>query len=251
MDVCRLSCLIALLAMGAGTARAADEILVLGDSWGFATAPALQQVLDDNGHANVDVVNEAVPGDTAANLSNPTGLQGIGSDLAAHPDTVLVHLSIGGNDFLGSWSASMNPQQEDALFDGIVADIETIVLHIGSERPDVAILLPSYDYPRPLPLGTPLEVNTAAEELASRVQALADSISIHLTAEGYLLFADELFERFYDPALGSEVEAVPALPEAAGWILGLLLVATRAPSRAYMRRSARGRASAPSSAASL
>ena len=58
MDVCRLSCIVALLAMGAGTARAADEILVLGDSWGFATAPALQQVLDDNGHASVAVVNE-------------------------------------------------------------------------------------------------------------------------------------------------------------------------------------------------
>lgn len=269
IGVGQLACLTALLAMQVATARAADEILVLGDSWGFATAPALQQVLDDNGHTSVGVVNEAVPGDTAANLSSPTGLQAISSDLAAHPDTVLVHVSIGGNDFLGSWSASMNPQQENALFDGIVADIETIVLHIGSERPDVAILLPSYDYPLPLPLGTPLEVNTAAEELASRVQARADSIpdatfenlnglmqlhfgfptlgippfdpslprldlpspeeafsdSIHLTAEGYLLFADELFDRFYGPALGSGVEAVPALPEAAGWALGALLVA--------------------------
>jgi hypothetical protein len=176
MGLGRLACIAALLVMQAGTARAADEILVLGDSWGFATAPALQQVLDDNGHASVGVVNEAVPGDTAASLSRPAGLQGVGNDLAAHPDTVLVHLSIGGNDFLGSWSASMNAQQEDALFDGIVADIETIVLHIGSQRPDVAILIPSYDYPRPLPLGSPLEVNTAAEELASRVQALADSI---------------------------------------------------------------------------
>jgi lysophospholipase L1-like esterase len=257
------------IAMQAGTALAADEILVLGDSWGYATAPALQQVLDDNGYASVGVVDEAVPGDTAANLARPSGLQGISSDLTAHPDTALVHLSIGGNDFLGSWSASMNPAQEDALFDGIVADIETIVLHIGSERPDVAILLPSYDYPRPLPLGTPLEVNTAALELASRVQALAGSIpgatfenlnglmqllfgfptlgippfdptlprldlpgpeeafsdSIHLTVEGYLLFANELLDRFYAPALGNAVVPVPALPETAGWILGVLLVA--------------------------
>ena len=129
--------------------------------------------------------------------------------------------------------------------------------------------MPSYDYPRPLPLGTPLEVNTAAEELASRVQVLADSIPgatfenlnglmqlhfgfptlaippfdpslprldlpgpeeafpvsdpIHLTAEGYLLFADELFDRFYGQALGPA--AVPALPDSAVWALGVLLVA--------------------------
>jgi lysophospholipase L1-like esterase len=265
----RLAFLVALLAIRAGSAHAADEILVLGDSWGFATAPALQQVLGENGHANVSVVNEAVPGDTAANLSGPVGLQGISGDLAAHPDTVLVHLSIGGNDFLGSWSASLPPQQEEALFDGIVTDIETIVLHIGSERPDVSILLPSYDYPRPLPHGTPLEVNTAAEELASRVQLLAASIpgatfensnglmqvhfgfptlgippfdptlprldlpgpeeafsdSIHLTAQGYLIFADELYERFYGPALRSGVAQVPALPGPSGWLLGAVLLA--------------------------
>jgi hypothetical protein len=95
----------------------------------------------------------------------------------------------------------------------------------------------------------PFDPSLPRLDLPGPEEAFSDSI--HLTAEGYLLFADELFERFYGPALGSEVEAVPALPEAAGWILGLLLVATRAPSRAYMRRSARGRASAPSSAASL
>ena len=65
----------------------------------------------------------------------------------------------------------------DALFDVIIADVQTIVQHVLTLRPDVLLLQPSYDYPRPLPSGTPLEVNTAAENLATRIQTLADSIA--------------------------------------------------------------------------
>jgi lysophospholipase L1-like esterase len=248
--------LLALAVLGSGAAaEAAEEVLVVGDSWGFAAAPALQQVFDAEGLGHVTVINAAVPGETADDLAKVPGLQGISDALAAHPDTVVVHLSIGGNDFLGAWSASLTPAQEDALFDAILDDVDTIVQHVLTLRPDVQLLQPSYDYPRPLPSGTPLEVNTASEELASRLQALADATpgmgfenlnglmqlhfgfpslaippfdpslprldlpgpeeafadAIHLTAEGYVLFAEALSDRFY-----RDILAPPAVPVLSG-----------------------------------
>jgi lysophospholipase L1-like esterase len=263
-----------------GVARAGEDVLVLGDSWGFATAPALAQVFAANGLSDLSIVNAAVPGETANDLAKPAGLQSISDALAAHPETIAVHLSIGGNDFLGAWNASLTPAQEDALFEAILDDIDTIVQHVLSLRPDVQVLQPSYDYPRPLPLGTPLEVNTASEQLAARIQALADATpgmsfeslnglmqlhfgfpsldippfdpslprldlpgpveafadAIHLTPQGYLLFAEALTDRFYSSIAAAP--AVPAVPGAGTLLLAALLAGSaRGGVRTAMRRS--------------
>ena len=167
------------LLLGASPSLAA-RIVVFGDSWGVPAAPALQQVLIDHGLADT-VAGAAVGGDTAANLSSPSGLQFVTDTLAANPDADLVHLSIGGNDFLGSWSANMPPQQEAGLFDAILADVETIVDHVLALRPDAKILWSSYDYPRPLPLGTPAEVNAASARFAPLASALAGAVGAGLS----------------------------------------------------------------------
>ena len=163
----------------------AARVVVFGDSWGVPAAPALQQVFIDQGHPDT-VANAAVAGETAANLSSPSGLSNISNSLAANPDADLVHLSIGGNDFLAQWSSSLNPAQEAVLFAAILADVETIVDHILSVRPGAFILWSSYDYPRPLPpLGTPTELNAASLTLAGLAQALADAKGLGLTYGGF------------------------------------------------------------------
>lgn len=158
----------------------AARIVVFGDSWGVPAAPALQTVLIDNGLPDT-VFNAAAGGETAANLSSPSGLQQISASLTANLDADLVHLSISGNDFLGSWNSSFTPMQQDALFQTIITDVETIVDHIIAERPGVQILWSSYDFPRPLPLGTPTEVNAAGIALATLAATLADSKGPSLT----------------------------------------------------------------------
>ncbi|MCP3986622.1 MAG: PEP-CTERM sorting domain-containing protein [bacterium] len=150
----------------------AARIVVFGDSWGVPAAPALQQVLDNEGIAET-VANAAVGGDTAANLATNLGF--ITSTLAANPDSDLIHLSIGGNDFLGAWHAGLSPAQQDALFAAIITDTQTIVNHILSARPNANILWSSYDTPRPLASGTPTQVNAAAAEMTVAAQALADA----------------------------------------------------------------------------
>jgi lysophospholipase L1-like esterase len=272
-----LSALAVLLLAGA-SAAGAREIVVFGDSWGFAIAPALQQVLDSMGH-DVTVVNAAVPGARAAQLSRPPGLQDLSDTLNAHPDADLVQLSIGGNDFLDNWNPELSAAQEDALFQAIVDDIETIVQHILSQGMDLQVFQASYDYPRPLPIGTPLQVNTASEQLASRLQALDQATermrfhnhnglmqvhfgfgalgippfdpslpridlpgpeeafvdAIHLTAEGYLIFAGANYDSFYRWQLARTV------PVLSPWALALAALSVIAASSATLRSRAGGR----------
>ena len=75
----------------------------------------------------------------------------------------------------------MPPNQEAALFDAIVADVETIVDHVLTLRPGAKILWSSYDYPRPLPLGTPAEVNAASARFAPLASALAGAVGAGLS----------------------------------------------------------------------
>jgi lysophospholipase L1-like esterase len=164
---------------GAAPAAAA-QIVVFGDSWGVPAAPALQAVIIAHGLPDT-VYNAAVAGETASNLSSVAGRQHITDGLGSNPDADLVHLSIGGNDFLGQWTSNLAPAEEAALFQAITNDVETIVDHILAVRPGVRILWSSYDYPRPLPMGTPTEVNAASAAAAVLSLALANAKGPGLT----------------------------------------------------------------------
>jgi len=151
----------------------AARVLVVGDSWGVAAGPALQQVLMDHGSAD-KVASIAVGGETAANINTPAWLQQITEALQDNPDAEIVHLSLGGNDFLGNWNAFLSQAQEDQLVDSILEDIGSIVDHILEQRPGMRIYWSSYDFPRPLIIGQPVEVNNASLRFSERAQALAD-----------------------------------------------------------------------------
>ena len=152
----------------------AARVLVVGDSWGVAAGPALQQVLIDHGSTD-QVASIAVGGETAANINTPQWLQQITAALQDNPDAEVVHLSLGGNDFLGNWNAFLSQEQEDLLVAGILEDISAIVDHILEQRPDLRIYWSSYDFPRPLIIGQPVDVNNASLRFSAQAQALADA----------------------------------------------------------------------------
>jgi hypothetical protein len=169
-----VSFLILSLVLAAGPLQAA-RILVIGDSWGVAAGPSLQQVLVDNGSAD-SVASIAVGGETAENMNTPEWLQQISTALEQNPDAELVHLSLGGNDFLGNWSSFLSQAAEDQLIADILEDITAIVDHILQQRPGIRIFWSSYDFPRPLPIiGQPEDVNNASLRFSARAQALADA----------------------------------------------------------------------------
>jgi hypothetical protein len=161
------------LLLSAAPAHAA-RILVIGDSWGVAAGPALQQVLIDNGSVD-QVASIAVGGETAANINTAQWLQQITTALQDNPDAELVHLSLGGNDFLGHWNALLSRQQEDELIAAILEDISAMVDHILEQRPGMRIYWSSYDFPRPLIIGKPEDVNNASLRFSVQAQALADA----------------------------------------------------------------------------
>lgn len=152
----------------------AARIVVFGDSWGAPSAKALQAVLHAEGLPDT-VAGEAVGGTTAANLASRRGLEHIADSLAANSDADIVHLTIGGNDFISQWNSSLSPAEGDALFRTILMDIEAIVDHILRLRPGVRIFWSSYDYLRPQSIGTPTEVNAATSLFSMQAMWLANS----------------------------------------------------------------------------
>jgi hypothetical protein len=153
----------------------ADRILMIGDSWSWPIAPELQIVLRENGHTQMTV--DATPfRSTAWDLQSQAGLDDISIWVDERPDATFVQLSTGVNDWekagwtAGSWSS----EQEDALIDErIIPNVETVVDHILSLRPDIQILWSSYDFPRPLRSGTPTEVNAFLVKMSKRMAQFA------------------------------------------------------------------------------
>jgi len=152
----------------------AARIIVIGDSWGVAAGPALQQVLADNGSADA-VVSIAVGGETAQNINSPEWFQQITATLQENPDAEFVHLSLGGNDFLGNWFSFFSQEQEDQLIADILDDVSAIVDHILAQRPEIRIFWSSYDFPRPLIIGEPVDVNNASLRFSAQAKALANA----------------------------------------------------------------------------
>jgi hypothetical protein len=166
--------LLVLLLMTSAPLQAA-RILVIGDSWGVAAEPALEQVLIDNGSSET-VASIAVGGETAENINTPEWLQKITTALQNNPDADFVHLSLAGNDVLGTWTSSFTQAEEDQLFDDVIEDITAIVDHILDQRPSIRIYWSSYDFPRPLlTVGDPIDVNNVSMRISVLAQALADS----------------------------------------------------------------------------
>jgi len=158
----------------------AARIIVIGDSWGVAAGLALQQVLADNGSAD-SVASIAVVGETAESINTPDWFQQIAATLQENPDAEFVHLSLGGNDFLGHWFSFFSQEQEDQLIADILDDIGAIVDHILAQRPDIRIFWSSYDFPRPLIIGAPVDVNNASLRFTAQAKALANAKGSRLT----------------------------------------------------------------------
>ena len=153
-----------MIGLGGQSVRGA-EIVILGDSWAKRIALALRDVAAVDG---VTVSNKSLAGLTAESMVGD--LTATTSRLNSNRDAKVVHLSIGGNDFLNNWNSALTAGEQASLFAAIVDDVETVVGHINQIRPDVSIFHLGYDFPRPLPIGTPLQVNQAALTLANSYQ---------------------------------------------------------------------------------
>ncbi|MBX9653780.1 LEPR-XLL domain-containing protein [bacterium] len=139
----------------------AERIVTIGDSWAWLVANgapgstvnqagfgnSLQNVLNTF-HPGVTAANESFMGGTAAQMA--TMLPSITDRINAHPDADIVWLSIGGNDMLagalgGGYTNLLTAEQKSALYATITGNVETVVNHILSLRPNIQIMIEGYD----------------------------------------------------------------------------------------------------------
>jgi lysophospholipase L1-like esterase len=139
-----------LLLAPSASAQGTERVLIVGDSWAEFTwvFGSLDRALDRAGHGDKIAVGDvtALGGTTAEQWVTPAYQALITSELAAYPTIDVIHLSLGGNDFLGAWNASMTSAQEQVLFDGIADDIEATVQFIHGIDPNIQIVVNGYDY---------------------------------------------------------------------------------------------------------
>ncbi len=179
------------------------RVLLVGDSWAefMWDDRSLRTVFADEGHPDIlekgDVT--AISGSTAADWATPASRQLITDELLANPTIDLVQLTMGGNDFLagisgGGWFVGMPPEDEQALFDRVAGDIQTVIDHILDLDADIHIVLSFYDYPNfqeslsgllgffctdlweDLGEPTPEQINLAQVSFLDRAEQLADTI---------------------------------------------------------------------------
>lgn len=127
------------------------KILLVGDSWAFFmnVDGTINDVAADWGHTNVSYYTNLTLSENGAETDDfltPTKVSELSNRLATMPDLEAVHLSIGGNDFLGSWNVDFTQAQTDALAEAVMARLDTIIANIHAVRPDVHILWSGYVY---------------------------------------------------------------------------------------------------------
>ncbi|MCB1629300.1 MAG: hypothetical protein KDI48_16335 [Xanthomonadales bacterium] len=154
---------------------AQPRLLLAGDSWaqfmwdddthnrlldrfGLADRRAVSRSLGDNPGPGYTGPAYAVSGSEAREWIDTAQFPWIAnvvSELQALPSIDTVLLSIGGNDLLagrsdGGWYKDMDLDQagaEAALFDRVLGDSQTIVDAFQAVRPELAIMVSSYEYP--------------------------------------------------------------------------------------------------------
>ena len=128
-----------------------EKILLVGDSWAFFMDfdDTFNQVLPTWGHTNKTYYTNSILAENGATLTDflqPEKLDEIELQLQQKPSIDVVHLSLGGNDFLQNWNIDFTDQETDDLKNSVINNLITLINHIKSYRPNIQILWSGYTY---------------------------------------------------------------------------------------------------------
>ncbi len=147
-----LACVILGASAWGGTSDV-PRILLVGDSWpgfmqlfrnfefSFNDYPALAGI-GQRGSQTTEV------GIRAREFNTPKYLDRVRQELLAYPTIDVVHLSLGGNDFVydSNWTPSLPPDQLASFMDGVNANTEAVIDYILSIRPNIRVAVCGYDF---------------------------------------------------------------------------------------------------------
>lgn len=201
------------------TSETAKRILIVGDSWamsitaenrdGFPANDVFDAALAANGlgHNDTQGAFTAWGGRKASDWARPEHLATIVTELTTYPTIDVVHLIIGGNDFLNlvctepvaNLRSRTAEQRLAQYWQPIVNAIETIITTCLALRPEIRVVLADYDYldysaasafwGMDFQGASTLELNTWFTELGAAKLALTQSLSrqsAYLNRVGYV-----------------------------------------------------------------
>ncbi len=128
------------------------RILLVGDSWpGFLQIfrcfdTVIQEYPDLAGYGQRGHQTTLV-GVRASEFNTPEFMDVVLQELNTYPTIDIVHLSLGGNDFVMDidWTPSTPQQEVQAFIDMVNTHVETIIDQILAVRPNIRVALCSYD----------------------------------------------------------------------------------------------------------
>ncbi len=134
------------------TETSTPKILLVGDSWAWfmSTQSIINIELKAWGHSDYTFVSDAIVAENGAETNDflkADKKAEIQSLLNANPTIEVVHLSIGGNDFLGDWNISMTPGQVDTLTSNVFTRLDSVIQFIKSCKPGIKVFWSGYVYP--------------------------------------------------------------------------------------------------------
>lgn len=128
------------------------KILLVGDSWAafMHNDGTLNNTLKHWGHSNYTYYSNntlAVNGAETDDFQEESRLLELKNQLLDQPSIEAVHLSIGGNDFLGGWNVSMTEAEANTLGESVYDNIVTLIEFIKDVRPNLHVVWSGYMYP--------------------------------------------------------------------------------------------------------
>ncbi|HWB63101.1 MAG TPA: SGNH/GDSL hydrolase family protein [Chitinophagales bacterium] len=133
------------------TETTTPRVLLVGDSWAWfmLNESTINYEFKKWGHSNYSFVSNAtlsVNGAQTDDVIKTACEDEIRNQLQQNPTIDYVHLSIGGNDFLGGWNVNFTPGQTDTLAAEVFGRLDSIVRFIQSCKPGIKILWSGYCY---------------------------------------------------------------------------------------------------------
>lgn len=128
------------------------KVLMVGDSWSFFMHldGTFNSVFKSWGFSNYKYLSNYTVSENGAQTDDFMGgakQTEIKNLLDANPSIEVVHLSIGGNDLLGSWKVSSTPGQIDTMENEVFDRLDSVMRFIKSCRPGIRIVWSGYVYP--------------------------------------------------------------------------------------------------------
>jgi len=176
------------------------KVILVGDSWAsFSwTYKAFRESLSKFGHDDKveDGLRTTMIGGQAESFLDPAIQFKVEQALQLHKDAQAVIIFLGGNDVMSAWNSGENFDNLDIRSDEVAGEMLQMITYIRAARPDIRIIVSSYDYPNfiepliewpenpywdfweGLGFPTPLEANLALIHAEQRRERWCDSIGV-------------------------------------------------------------------------